>query len=64
MKVIARGLWPGRARAMCDTHNCREHEGVPTAHVDPDELSTTWVPQYKVWCPVCEEDNDADGYRV
>ena len=58
-RIIKRGLYPYPARAACAAHNRKYHGGVPTAHIDPDELSTGRLPRYKVWCPVCGQ-NDGE----
>jgi hypothetical protein len=52
--VVARRLWPYPARSVAKRHNDKFHNGVPTAHIDPEPEHKRGVPRYCVWCPVCE----------
>lgn len=57
MKVIKRGMWPGAARRLAEIHDKLEHGGEPHARVERDEESRAWAPKYKVWCPICKEED-------
>lgn len=60
--IVAKWLWPSRARRVANAHNQKYHNGIPTAHIRVDSNSHRFSgpPHYEVYCLNCKGEENAN----